>query len=163
VTYAEAQQHAQTQHSKHAAMNIINEAAEPNTDASARDMEGEEAITEQVAASNQAFVCRLGKQLMIDPVVAADGYSYDRKNIAGWFVTHGAVSPVSKEPLDNTNLVSTHAIRDAIADALATARSRRGAAYLSSADTLSQVDLTTQRINEWRQNSAANSVTEGGC
>jgi hypothetical protein len=48
--------------------------------------------------------------LMDDPVVAADGHTYNREHIQRWFKDHD-VSPLTGEPLIDKKLVSNIAIR----------------------------------------------------
>ena len=40
---------------------------------------------ESVEASHHAFLCPIGRHLMLDPVVAADGHTYERSNIEKYF------------------------------------------------------------------------------
>lgn len=51
---------------------------------------------------------------MADPVVAADGHSYDRSCIEGWFGRGKDTSPLTNERLPNTVLIPNHALRNAI-------------------------------------------------
>jgi hypothetical protein len=53
---------------------------------------------------------------MADPVVAADGYTYERGAVEAW-LAHHAESPVTREPLLDGRLVPNHALRGAIAAA----------------------------------------------
>ena len=48
----------------------------------------------------------------MDPVVAADGESYERAAMEAWLADHGAVSPVTGAPLENTDLVPNHSLRN---------------------------------------------------
>ena len=54
---------------------------------------------------------------MTDPVLAADGFTYDRAAIAAWFAARGPVSMVTGAPLagGSTALVPNKAVRDTIA------------------------------------------------
>ena len=56
-----------------------------------------------------AFQC----ELMVDPVVASDGYTYERESIEQW-MTHHNTSPLSKQPFVNKNLVPNHDKRQQI-------------------------------------------------
>ena len=50
---------------------------------------------------------------MADPVVAADGYTYERGAVEGWLAAH-TESPITREPLIDARLVPNHALRAAI-------------------------------------------------
>ncbi|KAH9107542.1 hypothetical protein AeMF1_017141 [Aphanomyces euteiches] len=60
-----------------------------------------------------AFRCPLSGDLMTDPVVASDGYSYDRENIEAYMVQH-TTSPVTNEPLESIPLRPNHALKSAM-------------------------------------------------
>ncbi|KAH8054362.1 hypothetical protein JL721_10484 [Aureococcus anophagefferens] len=59
-------------------------------------------------------------ELMEDPVIAADGHTYERRAIAAWFERR-RTSPITNEALPNLDLVPAHAIRSMIARYRATA------------------------------------------
>ncbi|CAN8253406.1 unnamed protein product [Cochlearia groenlandica] len=68
------------------------------------------------AASSQPpshFLCPLLKDVMKEPCVAADGYTYDRRAIEEW-MAHHRTSPVTNLPLPNINLLPNHALTAAI-------------------------------------------------
>ena len=46
---------------------------------------------------------------MRDPVVAADGHTYERRFIEGWLQERGPVSPVTRAPLAHSNLAPNKA------------------------------------------------------
>jgi hypothetical protein len=48
-------------------------------------------------------------QVMRDPVVAADGHTYERAGVEEWFAAHGAVSMVTGASLPHTRLVPNQA------------------------------------------------------
>lgn len=52
--------------------------------------------------------------IFVDPVVAADGESYERAAIEQWLLQHGAVSPATGVALDTTDLVSNYALRSTL-------------------------------------------------
>ena len=52
--------------------------------------------------------------VMVDPVVAADGESYERAAMEAWLRDRGAVSPATSLPLESTALVPNHALRNTI-------------------------------------------------
>jgi hypothetical protein len=73
----------------------------------------------------QQFVCPLSNQLMSDPVVAADGVSYQREAISDWMRLRD-VSPVTGQPLGSAVLQPNYALRAAIAAEVAKVQGSRG-------------------------------------
>ncbi|EQC28383.1 hypothetical protein SDRG_13930 [Saprolegnia diclina VS20] len=65
-----------------------------------------------------SFVCPLTHRVMVDPVVAADGRSYERSAIIEWLETHEA-APGADAPLPSKALLPNLALRDAIREAAA--------------------------------------------
>jgi len=83
-------------------------------------------------APPESLLCCLSKTLMKDPVVAGDGYTYERETIQGWLaagrgalgpassvpalrltaVRCAGVSPVSQEPLDTNILIANKQVKD---------------------------------------------------
>ncbi|XP_010482459.1 PREDICTED: putative U-box domain-containing protein 53 [Camelina sativa] len=61
------------------------------------------------------FICPLLKDVMKDPCIAADGYSYDRQAIVEWMENH-RTSPVTNSPLQNVNLLPNHTLDAAIVE-----------------------------------------------
>ena len=53
--------------------------------------------------------------LLIEPVVAADGESYERSAMEAWLAERGAVSPATGAPLLHTQLVPNHTLRSTLA------------------------------------------------
>ena len=62
--------------------------------------------------------CPITQEIMRDPVICADGHSYDRHAIEEWFRMHKkhATSPLTNERLTHKNLVPNHALRSVIAE-----------------------------------------------
>ncbi|KAJ4899524.1 U-box domain-containing protein 35 [Raphanus sativus] len=59
------------------------------------------------------FICPLLKDVMNEPCVAADGYTYDRRAIEEWFEKHDT-SPMTNSPLNNKNLLPNYTLYTAI-------------------------------------------------
>nr|GMC61869.1 U-box domain-containing protein 35-like [Ipomoea batatas] len=59
------------------------------------------------------FMCPILKDIMEDPCVAADGYTYDRKAIEIW-LNENENSPMTKLPLPHKNLLPNYTILSAI-------------------------------------------------
>ena len=51
---------------------------------------------------------------MTDPVVAADGHSYDRAAIEGWFRSGHRTSPMTGQTLQSQALIPNHRLRQMI-------------------------------------------------
>ncbi|KAI3519597.1 hypothetical protein L1887_08810 [Cichorium endivia] len=59
------------------------------------------------------FICPILKDIMLDPCVAADGYTYDRRAIEKWF-EESDTSPMTNLPLPSRNLTPNYALLSAI-------------------------------------------------
>ncbi|KAL0727064.1 hypothetical protein Bca4012_023157 [Brassica carinata] len=59
------------------------------------------------------FLCPLLKDVMNEPCVAADGYTYDRRAIEEWFEEHNT-SPMTDSPLHSKNLLPNYTLYTAI-------------------------------------------------
>lgn len=59
------------------------------------------------------FECPISQEIFNDPVVAADGHTYERKAIEAWFTSH-ATSPMTNEPLLHLMLVPNILVRGMI-------------------------------------------------
>jgi len=66
-----------------------------------------------------SFVCPISCQLMRDPVIAADGHSYERLEIQRWLACN-ATSPKTGSELVHQALVRNHSLRNAIEEWLST-------------------------------------------
>ena len=82
---------------------------------------GSEAASEEeeVAGSVASFVLGsfqfpLTMEVMRDPVITADGQTYERAEIEKWFAIGNRTSPLTSEALPSTNLVPNIALRKAI-------------------------------------------------
>lgn len=49
----------------------------------------------------------------MDPVMAADGFTYERRAIEGWLLRKN-ISPMTNEPLENSALMPNRAVRSAV-------------------------------------------------
>lgn len=64
------------------------------------------------------FLCPITQDLMEDPVVAADGYTYERQAIQQWLGSHDN-SPMTNLALEHKNLIPNHMLRSMITDQVA--------------------------------------------
>ncbi|MBA8667616.1 hypothetical protein H1Q59_06915 [Holosporaceae bacterium 'Namur'] len=62
----------------------------------------------------QGFVCIITQELMEDPVIAPDGYSYEREAILRWMREHRNQSTMTRERMDPNRLVPNRNLKDAI-------------------------------------------------
>ncbi len=61
----------------------------------------------------QGFKCPISMAIMNDPVIAADGHSYERTEIERWLQSNDT-SPITNLRLAHKNLIPNHALRNAI-------------------------------------------------
>ncbi|XAR71827.1 Non-specific serine/threonine protein kinase [Bertholletia excelsa] len=61
------------------------------------------------------FICPILKDVMEEPCVAADGYTYDRKAIETW-LEESDTSPMTNLPLPNKHLIPNYTLLSAIAE-----------------------------------------------
>lgn len=61
------------------------------------------------------FICPISQDVMCDPVVAADGYTYERDVIAAWMARHDT-SPMTGLRLEHKGLTANLALRSAISE-----------------------------------------------
>lgn len=62
-----------------------------------------------------ACICPITQDVMEDPVVCADGHSYERSAITQWLLARDT-SPCTNAPLPHKNVVPNHALRNLIAE-----------------------------------------------
>ena len=62
-----------------------------------------------------AGICARRLELMDDPVIAADGHSYERSSIEDWF-RHHKTSPKTNEKLESKHLTPNHTLKSLISD-----------------------------------------------
>ncbi|XP_073309245.1 U-box domain-containing protein 33-like isoform X1 [Primulina huaijiensis] len=60
------------------------------------------------------FVCPIFQEIMQDPVVAADGFTYEAEALKGWLESGHDTSPMTNLKLPHNNVVPNHALRSAI-------------------------------------------------
>jgi hypothetical protein len=61
-----------------------------------------------------SFQCPLTMEVMRDPVITADGQTYERAEIGSWFALGNRTSPLTGAELPSTNLLPNIALRNAI-------------------------------------------------
>ncbi|EXB30880.1 U-box domain-containing protein 33 [Morus notabilis] len=60
------------------------------------------------------FICPIFQEVMQDPHVAADGFTYEAEALRGWLDSGHDTSPMTNHKLEHCNLVPNHALRSAI-------------------------------------------------
>ena len=75
---------------------------------------------EKLASTSDSFMCPIGHELFQDPVVAADGHTYERSKIEEWIRRKGrdVLSPKTLQPLAHTMLIPNHAIKNSMDEAI---------------------------------------------
>ena len=76
--------------------------------------------------------CPISMELMREPVLAADGFTYDRHAISAWLARGKATSPTTGAPLAHTHLTPNHLVKSMIAEYQSS--SKRGAAAAGGAN-----------------------------
>ena len=72
----------------------------------------------------QEFLCPISLEVMVDPVVAVDGHSYERANIAAWFNAHDS-SPLTNLKLEHKHLIPNITLKSTIQSYLNSHRAER--------------------------------------
>ena len=67
------------------------------------------------------LLCPICHEIMVDPVICADGYSYERYNIESWMVDNNK-SPMTNMILDDKELVSDQSLLKLISAIQSSAR-----------------------------------------
>jgi len=60
--------------------------------------------------------CPISLELMERPVMAADGFTYDRSSIESWLARGNTTSPTTGAPLEHLALVPNHLVRSMVSD-----------------------------------------------
>ena len=66
-----------------------------------------------IAVIPNSFICCIGYEVMVDPVICADGHSYERAHIEAWLANNGT-SPKTNLILPHKNLIPNLALKEAI-------------------------------------------------
>ncbi|GKY96375.1 hypothetical protein MPSEU_000597100 [Mayamaea pseudoterrestris] len=63
------------------------------------------------ASIPDAFLCPITSDIMIAPMMTRSGLCFDRTAILEWLVHHGNTCPLTRAPLNASNLVPNHALQ----------------------------------------------------
>jgi hypothetical protein len=107
------------------------------------------------------WLCAITLGVMRDPVIAADGHTYERSAIEQWFVSNVS-SPKTGLPLHSTNLISNIALRNTIQEFFAKNPHHLGGsqrpAYVQSEVTLAPHIYTARGSKYLHMKVAANGI-----
>ena len=103
--------------------------AKRSADESSREDEGGGKRHEASEPELPGFLCAITQCVLVDPVVCADGHSYERDAIQQWFDTGHRTSPITNEELETMVMYTNHALRSAIHHAHPEARVRYDARF----------------------------------
>ncbi|KDP28620.1 hypothetical protein JCGZ_14391 [Jatropha curcas] len=62
------------------------------------------------------FLCPILQEVMQDPIVAADGFTYEAEALTGWLESGHNTSPMTNLELEHLNLIPNRTLRSAIQD-----------------------------------------------
>jgi hypothetical protein len=63
------------------------------------------------------WLCPITMELMKDPCIGPDGYTYERTAIEQW-LAHNTISPMTRQVMSNNNIIPNIALRHTIEDFL---------------------------------------------
>ncbi|KIE06079.1 hypothetical protein NF27_BL00020, partial [Candidatus Jidaibacter acanthamoeba] len=69
--------------------------------------------TNEVEHPNE-YICIITQDLMEEPVIAEDGYSYEKESIVRWMREHRNQSPMTRQAMDPGKLIPNRNLKDAI-------------------------------------------------
>jgi len=70
-------------------------------------------ISTQLSTGIDSFLCPITREVMEEPVICADGHTYEKNSIQMWLQSHSR-SPKTNQELSSTELIPNHALRNAI-------------------------------------------------
>lgn len=68
-------------------------------------------LTRDEEESPSDFLCPIGQDLMVDPVMCRFGLTFDRHSILTWISEHHNTGPLTREPLKASDLVPNNALK----------------------------------------------------
>lgn len=109
------------------------------------------------ADAPEMFLCPITQSIMSDPVVAADGYTYEREAIELWLREGRGVSPLTNQPLTTEAVVPNLALRSSIREWVAekdkdkAAKAAKAAAAAAAAEAEAERTPSPLRADSARQ------------
>eukprot|EP01047_Picozoa_sp_COSAG01_P059812 COSAG01_NODE_7239_length_3288_cov_159.102854_2_plen_333_part_00 len=77
---------------------------------------GPEASASASQSAPEGFLCPISQEIMVDPVCAADGHSYERSGIEKWFSTGKRTSPMTNGAMSSTALTPNQHLKSQISE-----------------------------------------------
>ncbi|CAI8604456.1 unnamed protein product [Vicia faba] len=74
----------------------------------------QELTSKKLQRAPSHFVCPIVQEVMEDPYIAADGFTYEEEAIRGWLDSGHNTSPMTNLKLEHTDLVPNYALHNAI-------------------------------------------------
>ena len=71
------------------------------------------AATDMLARARECMICPISYDILTDPVICSDGFSFQRGDIERW-LRESRVSPMTGAALANTTLISNHSLKSII-------------------------------------------------
>ena len=91
--------------------------AEPeNTAAEEPAPAAEDAPAPESKQIPERLCCPISLELMVRPVIAADGHTYDRSSIEDWLARGNTTSPTTGAPLEHLHLADNHLVRSMVSE-----------------------------------------------
>lgn len=78
--------------------------------------EQEESVSNYIHTIPNEFICPISSDIMKDPVVASDGFTYERRSIQRWITCNKAKSPMTNNPLTRLILISNSNLKSLISN-----------------------------------------------
>lgn len=85
--------------------------------------------------SPATFLCPISLEIMREPVMAADGYSYERSAIEHWFGTGARSSPMTNDAMASTALTPNRVLRSQISEWQGRSNAQRVAELITAVTT----------------------------
>ncbi|CAI5475705.1 unnamed protein product [Closterium sp. Yama58-4] len=76
--------------------------------------EAEAEVKQRKQQMDEQFLCPISKEVMRDPVVAADGFTYEREHMERWMASC-TLSPATGQPLAHSSLTPNNVLKNLIA------------------------------------------------
>merc|ERR1711939_537947 len=68
-------------------------------------------LVRNVEGIHKDLICPITLERFVDPVIARDGYVYERRAIQQWFDNNRRISPMTNGPLTDTRLTPCHKMK----------------------------------------------------
>ena len=68
-------------------------------------------LSDQLVPIPENYICPITQEMMVNPVMTADGFSYEKSAILKWIQTGRMESPLTGLKLDHDVLTPNHSLR----------------------------------------------------